>query len=323
MTQTQDWPGTTPTASAGGSRFARPRAHDTPLVPPATISSRSLVMVIAIMSFLASMAAGAAVLVGRASQQWSADVSREASVQLRARPGTDLDKEVARVAAIVRAVPGVASLQAFSRAESEKLLEPWLGQNLNFDDLPVPRLIVVALDRATPGVVETLRDALKRDAPAAIFDDHRAWSERLSTMGRTLVVIAVLVLGLILLAMALAVAFATSGAMAGSREIVDVLHLVGATDAYICRQYQRQFLVFGLQGAFVGAVAACVAFAVIGWLSRRWIATADGGQVEALFGSFSLGLTGYLGIFVVALFTAAIVTLTSRIIVARQLRAMG
>ena len=325
MTDAQDWPETSPIApsrpvAVDASSGARNR--DAPLVPPSTISARALVMVIVIMSFLASMAAGAAVLVGRASQQWSADVSREVSVQIRARAGVDLDREVARVSDVVRGVSGVAGLHAFSRDESEKLLEPWLGQNLNFDELPVPRLIVVALDRANAEVVEALRDALKRAAPNAMFDDHRAWSERLSTMGRTLVVVAVLVLILILVAMALAVAFATSGAMAGSREIVDVLHFVGATDDYICRQYQRQFLVFGLKGGCIGAFAACVAFAMIGWLSQRWAATTGGGQVEALFGSFSLGTAGYLCIALIALFTAAIVTVTSRFIVAQQLRAL-
>ena len=154
MSDTQDWPKPSPVAAsrapAGAATRAPPtmrRNGEAPLIPPATISARSLVMVIVIMSFLASMAAGTAVLVRRASLQWSADVSREASVQIRAKPGVDLDAEVARVSGIVRAVPGVTSLHAFTREESEKLLEPWLGQNLNFDELPVPRLIVVTLDR--------------------------------------------------------------------------------------------------------------------------------------------------------------------------------
>ena len=328
MANAQDWPDisrvtATPATPLEPAAAPKRRNGEAPLIPPSTISARSLVMVIVIMSFLASMAAGAAVLVWRASQQWSTDLSREASVQIRAKPGVDLDREVARVSDLMRPVPGVVSLHAFSRGESEKLLEPWLGQNLNFDELPVPRLIVVTLDRTNTGVVEALRDVLKRDAPNAAFDDHRAWSERLSTMGRTLVIVAVLVLVLILLAMALAVAFATSGAMAGSREIVDVLHFVGATDDYICRQYQWQFLVFGLKGGCIGAFAACLAFVAISWISRRWAATTGGGQIEALFGSFSLGATGYVAVALIALFTAAIVTMTSRFIVAQQLRALA
>ena len=208
------------------------------------------------------------------------------------------------------------------RDESSKLLEPWLGQSLNLDDLPVPRLIVVTLDPSAAGAAGAVRDVLRKDAPNAAFDDHRAWSERLSTMGRTFVLIAVVVLALILSAMALAVAFATSGAMAGSREIVDVLHLVGATDDFICRQYQRQFLMFGLRGAGIGALVACVVFFLVGRLARQWVATTGGGQVEALFGTFTLGVGGYLGIATIALFTALVVTLTSRFIVARQLRGM-
>ena len=327
MSHAQEWPQGLPAASDEHAPAAvapsRGNGREAALVPAGTISAQALIIVIVIMSFLASMAGGAAVLVARASQQWSADVSREISVQIRPKPGLDLEKESGRVGDLLRAIPGVASLHAFSRTESEKLLEPWLGQSLNFEDLPVPRLLVATLDRASPEIVESIRDTLRRQAPAAAFDDHRAWSERLSTMGRTLVILAVLVLILILSAMALAVAFATSGAMAGSREIVDVLHFVGATDDYICRQYQRQFLAFGLKGGVAGAFLACIAFFFAGLLSRRWVATVGGDQVEALFGSFTLGLGGYLCIAGVALFTAAIVTLTSRVVVARQLRSLS
>ena len=42
-----------------------------------------------------------------------------------------------------------------------------------------------------------------------------------------------LIFGLVLMAMGLAVTFATRGAMAGNREIVDVLHFVGAEDRFI------------------------------------------------------------------------------------------
>jgi cell division transport system permease protein len=309
-------------AALAAAEALRGAARETSLVPPSTISARSLVMVITIMSFLASIAAGSAVLVGRASQQWSADLAREASVQIRARAGLDMDAEAERVARLVRAGAGVTAAHVFSKAESEGLLEPWLGQNLNFEDLPVPRLIVVTFDPSAQNASESLRQSLAKNAPNATFDDHRAWSERLSTMGRTLVLIAVGMSLLILLAMALAVAFATSGAMAGSREIVDVLHLVGASDGFISRQYQRQFLVFGLKGGFYGALAASLVFIIFGQLSRYWASGAGGGQVEALFGQFSLGGSGYLAVAMIALFTTAITVLTSHVIVTRQLRTL-
>src|SRR5204862_307804 len=57
---------------------------------------------------------------------------------------------------------------------------------------------------------------------------------------------------LVIAATALAVAFATRGAMAGNREIVEVLHFVGATDSYIARQFQKHFLSLGLRGGGIG-----------------------------------------------------------------------
>ncbi len=73
--------------------------------------------------------------------------------------------------------------------------------------------------------------------PNATVDDHRLWLQRLSVMAGTVVVIAFVIFALVMLAMVLAVGFATRGAMAGNREIIEVLHLVGAADGYISRQF--------------------------------------------------------------------------------------
>ena len=56
------------------------------------------------------------------------------------------------------------------------------------------------------------------------------------------------IFGLVLAATVLSVAFATRGAMASNRPIVEVLHFVGAKEAYIASQFQRHFLVLGLKG---------------------------------------------------------------------------
>ena len=301
----------------------RARDGEAPLVPASSIAGRTLIIVVAIMSFLASLAAGGAVLVGQASQEWRSSVSREATIQLKPAPNRDIDADIARIVQAVRAFPGVADVRAMTKRESELLLEPWLGQGVNLDEVPVPRMIVLKLATGSTVDFDQLRRRVAEISPNANLDDHRVWSERLADMANALVAIAIFLLALIVTAMALAISFATHGAMAGNREIIEVLHFVGASDQFISKQFQYRFLWLGLRGGLIGAGAASLVFLAAGLLSRRLAATPSGEQIEALFGSFSIGWLGYTAIALIAVLSAALSGQTSRMIVFRRLRRLA
>ena len=61
--------------------------RDMPLVPADSIAGRALVVVIAILTFLACLTAGGAILVGEASQAWRGDVARDVTIQIKPRAG--------------------------------------------------------------------------------------------------------------------------------------------------------------------------------------------------------------------------------------------
>ena len=48
----------------------------------------------------------------------------------------------------MRSQPGIVEVRPFTKEESAKLLEPWLGSGLSLDELPVPRVIVARVRRA-------------------------------------------------------------------------------------------------------------------------------------------------------------------------------
>ena len=307
----------------GGLR-GRGKDRQTALVPEASISGRALIIVIIIMTFLASITAGAVELIATASASWSDDVAREMTIQVKPRSGRDLDADVSSAAEIARRVVGPARVRIYTRAESERLLEPWLGSTLPFDQMPVPRIIVLSTDAgaATPDLAQ-LRRLLADSVPTAALDDHRQWSARLVTMARALTFVGLLILLLVLAATGLAIAFATRGAMAGTREIINVLHLVGAEDRFIADEFQRHFLLMGLRGGLVGSGLAVLAFAGAGLLSSRWISTPQGEQIEALFGTFGLGWRGYAAIGSIAIIVAILTAIVTRLTVYKNLRAAG
>jgi cell division transport system permease protein len=283
-----------------------------PIVPRASISGRALVAVVAIMTFLASITTGAVLLVSASAAEWQSDVATEITIQVRPLAGRDIDRDSAAATEAIRAQPGILEVRPFTKEESAKLLEPWLGSGLSFDDLPVPRVIVARLAPGTALDLAALRARVTQAAPTASVDDHRAWIERMRTMTGATVFAGIGILALVIIATIISVSFATRGAMAANRPIVEVLHFVGAGDRYIANRFLRHFLRLGLQGGVIGCGIAMLAFgfseSITGWFSG----TPVGDQFAALLGTFSLRPSGYLALAAQAMLIAAITAWASR-----------
>jgi cell division transport system permease protein len=295
----------------------------TPLVPADSIAGRSLVIVIAIMTFLAALAAGAALLVSDASLEWRKEAAREIRVQIRATPGRDVDAEVRKALEVLEKTPGIQASRAYTKAESEALLAPWLGEGLDLSELPMPRMIVVTLEAGRRADLDQLKLDLAKASTAASLDDHRIFVARLGDMARAVVAVVLGVFALIVAAMAIAVATATRAAIDTNREIVEVLHIVGAANSYIAREFQRRFLALGFRGALLGGAAALAFFALAQVVTRRFTATPGGDQMEAIFGGFALGPEGYVLILALSGAIALLTGALSRRIVARRLGRMN
>jgi cell division transport system permease protein len=294
----------------------------TPIVPNTSIAGRSLAAVVAIMTFLAALTTGAVMLIVSAASDWQADVGREVTIQVRPAPGRDLEADVRKAADIARATPGVADVRAFTKQESAQLVEPWLGGGLSLDDLPIPRLIVVKLASGMLPDFGALRRALAAQVAGATLDDHRRWIDRMRTMAGTAVVAGVGVLALVLAVTVLSVTFATRGAMATNRPVVEVLHFIGARNGFIAGEFQRHFLVLGLKGGIIGGGAALAVF-IVAQLVANWLKGTPGeDQIGALFGTFSLGINGYAAILAQVVLIALVTAVTSRFTVQRTLKGL-
>jgi len=283
-----------------------------PIVPRASISGRALVAVVAIMTFLASITTGAVLLVSASAAEWQSDVASEITIQVRPLAGRDVERDTAAVVEAVRGQAGIIEVRPFSREESAKLLEPWLGTGLSLDQLPVPRVIVARVQPGTALDLVGLRARVTRIAPSVSVDDHRAWIERMRSMTGATVFAGIGILVLVIIATIISVSFATRGAMAANRPIVEVLHFVGAGDAYIANRFLRHFLRLGLEGGVIGGGAAMLAFgfseSIAGWFSG----TPVGDQFSALLGTFSLRPSGYLVLAIQAVAIAAITAWAAR-----------
>ena len=294
------------------------RHRPAPIVPERSVAGRTLVLLIAIMTFLSAVTLGGVVLVQKSAIAWSSDVGREVTIQIRPVEGEVMESNLRTAVALAEATPGVSSARALSLEESEGLLEPWLGAGVDLSAIEVPRLVVVQLgDPADADIGKLERDLAA--VKGASLDTHAAWRQQLNVMAGTIVVSGLLVLTLILVATVLAIIFATRGTMASNREIVDVLHFIGASNSFIAGEFQGRFLSIGFRGGIIGGIGAIAFFVIIGLTAGSVVPNEASAQLGILFGRFALGLDGTFGIAAVVPVIAAVTAITSRLTVRRFL----
>ncbi len=288
------------------------------IVPREGVAGQALLTVIAIMAFLACLTLGAVFLVRDAAQGWQNDISREITVQIRPYENIDMEASVKLASQLLLSYDGVASVTLLDDEATARLLEPFLGSGLQLDELPIPALLTVEIKDGAKPDYAAMAARINAEVPGASLDDHRSWVDRLTTMARTTVLGGIVIFALVMTATVLTVVFATRGAMAGNKDIVEVLHFVGADRVFIAREFEHHFLRLGLIGSLSGGIAAIFVFLALGLWTSSMRSTPQADQMAALFGTFSIGGWGLFGIFLVAVGVAVLTGLTSRITVMRH-----
>jgi len=232
-------------------------------------TGRFLPWVVAVMVFLATLALAAALAVGAAASRWQHDLSGSATVQIaaiEARGGSgNLDARVAAALDLLRRTPGIRRADPITPEAAAALLAPWLGDVATLGDLPMPRLIDVSFDMHQVDTAELGR-ALAAAVPGASFDDHRRWVEGLALLARWVILVATFIVILVGGVATLSVIFAVRSGLAVHREVIEVLHLIGARDAYIANNFARHAWWTGLRGGAIGSALALASLVGLAWI---------------------------------------------------------
>jgi cell division transport system permease protein len=259
-------------------------------------------------------------MMNQSASAWLRDIASEVTVQVEAKERADVDKLVADVSNYLSRQPGIASVRAISMADAAQLLEPWLGQTEALKTLPVPRLVAIELDRQAPPDLDALRTHIGEQFKGVTLDDHRRWQQQIRTITRSFALGGLAILLLVGAATTAIIVSATKSAMAANREIVEVLHFVGATDRFIAREFERHFLRLGVRAGIVGALWAMFVFVamptVMEILGGGGVTIAE---LRRLIGIATLDPPGYFLLGIVVLVIASLCMLTSRIGVYRIL----
>lgn len=297
------------------SETHRPEA----IIPPKAAPLRTLVMAMAVMCYLAVLAAGGLVLINRSVEAWTGDLSREVTVQIREIAGRNMEEDLARAAEILKATPGILKVTVLDEKAAIDLLEPWIGGIEGLEDLPVPRLIAVEIDPDHPPDFATLETALRNEVPGISLDTHKRWQAELTRMARVLTTLAYAILALIGVCAIAIVVFATRAALEANREVVEVLHLVGARDSFIARQVWGRFLKTGLGAGIIGLVLGILTFFLAAGAAPESFSAISR---EFLSLSSTKLVQNYLVLLAVPLVATLICLITSRVTLMRILKSL-
>ncbi len=251
---------------------------------------------------------------------WDRDIAGTVTVEIAAPSGETADAnkraqaDSDKALALLRATPGIVSARAMTRQEMVALLAPWLGNGDLLTELPLPTLLDVTVSTETPPDLDALSSVLTKAIPGATLDDHRLWLGRLVEISRGIEAIALLVLMLIGFVTSAVVVYATRTGMAVHREIIEVLHMIGAPDYYIAGQFSARAFSLGLKGGLVGLI---LTLPVLGGI-LAWTGHLQGGFLVGL----SLPVEGWIAILLIPAAAAILAMVTAYLTVHRALGSM-
>lgn len=214
----------------------------------------------AAMAVLAVVALALALAAGDMARRWQAELAGTATIRISA-PAEQRAAQTDAVLTALSQTPGIATSRVVSDDEQKALLAPWFGEELPVEALSLPVLIEITEVGGGPDR-DSLSQRLAAEAPGAVYDDHARWRTPLIAAAGRLKTISILSLILIGGVTATTIALATSAALSANGQIIDVLRLVGAKDAWIRRAFVRRFTLRALGGAVIGTVLGLLVVAL-------------------------------------------------------------
>jgi cell division transport system permease protein len=233
---------------------------------------RILPWVVGLMVYLATLTLAVALLVSALAADWSAGLTGTVTIHIVAageETEAVMDGRVAQAIRIALKTPGIDSARAMPSSQVAKLLAPWLGDEARITDLPLPRIVDVKLANDAAPDIAALRKRLEAAVPGAGLDDHQLWRDRLVKFLFAIEIVAGVMVTLIGATTVTVVVFATRAGLAVHNEVIEVLHLIGARDEYVARQFQSNALKLGLKGGIAGSAAGLLTVLAIRYIAAN------------------------------------------------------
>lgn len=223
----------------------------------ARVGTEFLALLMALMTFLCILAGCINISLNNMANAWSTGLADTVTIEVPfskkddAKLNTLVDK--------LFKIEGVKDARVLDEVELQDLVEPWLGKGSNaLTDLPVPSLINVKLAKRSDAVIAELNTIVLAEIPDAKVDAHDNWLGDILKLSKGLQVAGAALILIIGIVTALTVSGAVRSRMAIHHSELELLHIMGASDRYITRQFQKYILFLSGKGILLGLALSAV-----------------------------------------------------------------
>ena len=109
-------------------------------------------------------------------------------------------------------------------------MNPWLGELSQINELPIPKLVDVKLDKSVPFSLDMFKTELNAIAPYAQVDSHRIWLSNLIDIAGGIQKTILIILTLLILTTAFTVIYTTRSGLLVQSGTLNLLQMMGAKD---------------------------------------------------------------------------------------------
>jgi len=270
----------------------------------------------AISVFLFTITLAAYFMMSSMIASWNKSIINGLTIQIQ--PSSELmnqeDEQMAvnKVILFVQGMEGVQKVKQISNEQITKLMSPWLGDNANIEALPIPKLLDVRLKNGQTFDYKKAATSLKEIAPYASIDNHGLWLKKLVKSTSSLKLLSLFVLFLVLSASVFSIFYAVETSLKVHQNIIEILHIMGATDGYVAKQYA----VRSCKISFISSIGGTI----LGLLSILVIAKLSSGLETGLIGAASLSTSHWCCLLTLPLWAALVSTIMSFLCVKQSLR---
>jgi len=182
-----------------------------------------------------------------------------------------LEKNIKVVQAALETFDAVQSVTQVSRAEIKSLIEPWTGNSLELEGLPLPVVLEAKLkdgvNRAEQ--LEKIKSKLSKLEVGIQVEQYDEWVKQLWRFTDALRLLSLSMAALLIAGLVIMVILAARTSLKLHYNTVILLHSIGARDDYIVQQFVINGVWLVLRGAVAGTLVSVLVTIALSALSSE------------------------------------------------------
>lgn len=186
---------------------------------------------------------------------------------------TKTEEQLNKVLQYVENAKGVKSVHILDNKTVERLMTPWLGNKIDVESLPIPRLLDVQLKEDAEINYDEMTQGLHKVSANTSIDNHRLWLNRLLKFAASLKTLALCVLLMVAGICAFSIYYSARTSLGINLNSIEILHIIGAKDDYIAKQYAKSYAKIGFFSGVIGLIFAIPSIVLV---SKYGISTGSG-----------------------------------------------